>query len=376
MRPLRMAFRRVVAFDLLRDALSAIFGLSELKPFETDESTATPPPPPAYYTTSRMFVRSQAPIPFPAEAEIPLPLLLIPSISITSPTYTEAPLGYRADGIRLRAASPLPLPAPSTSRRADIPEADILPQKRLLLTIPTPRFEVGESYAAAVRQSGSTVAHRVDYSFVDTVDASIRALERRTMAAIEMLNLRRDHAALRGEVDTLRMYISSMCTTYEHERFEVRQALARSEAHNKALETQITVLETQAHRHKWKRQDTDDHATRSFVALSGSGGLRRINHFGGHWLSPASMKMPPKRNATTTTTTPMTNAQIKALISQGVANALAKRDADRSRNGDDSHDLGSDRRRRMPIARECTYSDFLKCQPLSFKGTEGVVGLT
>ncbi|GKF91481.1 hypothetical protein Tco_0275182, partial [Tanacetum coccineum] len=26
--------------------------------------------------------------------------------------------------------------------------------------------------------------------------------------------------------------------------------------------------------------------------------------------------------------------------------------------------------------RECTYSDFLKCQPLNFKGTEGVVGLT
>nr|GEX05017.1 putative reverse transcriptase domain-containing protein [Tanacetum cinerariifolium] len=29
----------------------------------------------------------------------------------------------------------------------------------------------------------------------------------------------------------------------------------------------------------------------------------------------------------------------------------------------------------MP-ARECTYQDFLKCQPLSFNGTEGVVGLT
>ncbi|GJS88718.1 putative reverse transcriptase domain-containing protein [Tanacetum coccineum] len=27
-------------------------------------------------------------------------------------------------------------------------------------------------------------------------------------------------------------------------------------------------------------------------------------------------------------------------------------------------------------ARECTYQDFLKCQPLSFNGTEGVVGLT
>ncbi|GJZ69080.1 putative reverse transcriptase domain-containing protein [Tanacetum coccineum] len=72
----------------------------------------------------------------------------------------------------------------------------------------------------------------------------------------------------------------------------------------------------------------------------------------------------------------MTDAQIKALISQGVVDALAEHDADRSRNGNDNHDLGIDERRRMPVARECTYSDFLKCQPLNFKGTEGVVGLT
>ncbi|GKD73412.1 hypothetical protein Tco_1331694, partial [Tanacetum coccineum] len=30
----------------------------------------------------------------------------------------------------------------------------------------------------------------------------------------------------------------------------------------------------------------------------------------------------------------------------------------------------------MPVARKCTYHDFVKCQPLNFKGTEGVVGLT
>ncbi|GJR08798.1 hypothetical protein Tco_0791450 [Tanacetum coccineum] len=36
MRPLRMAYRRVVAFDLLRDALSVIFGLSELKSSDDD----------------------------------------------------------------------------------------------------------------------------------------------------------------------------------------------------------------------------------------------------------------------------------------------------------------------------------------------------
>nr|GFC46739.1 hypothetical protein [Tanacetum cinerariifolium] len=37
----------------------------------------------------------------------------------------------------------------------------------------------------------------------------------------------------------------------------------------------------------------------------------------------------------------MTDAQLKALINQGVANALAACDADRSRNGEDSHDSGT-----------------------------------
>ncbi|GJX93931.1 hypothetical protein Tco_0348517 [Tanacetum coccineum] len=80
--------------------------------------------------------------------------------------------------------------------------------------------------------------------------------------------------------------------------------------------------------------------------------------------------------ATTTTTTPVTNAQLKALIDQGVADALAARDADRSRNGDDNHNSGTGSRRTERTARECTYTDFLKCQPMNFKGTEGVVGLT
>ncbi|GKD17296.1 putative reverse transcriptase domain-containing protein [Tanacetum coccineum] len=88
--------------------------------------------------------------------------------------------------------------------------------------------------------------------------------------------------------------------------------------------------------------------------------------------------MAPKRRTATTTTnsTPMTDAQIEALIARGVVDALAKRDADRSRNGNDSHDLGTGRRRHVSTVRECTYTDFLKCQPLNFKGTEGVVSLT
>ncbi|GJZ75808.1 putative reverse transcriptase domain-containing protein [Tanacetum coccineum] len=91
--------------------------------------------------------------------------------------------------------------------------------------------------------------------------------------------------------------------------------------------------------------------------------------------------MAPKRTmrlilvTTTTATTPVTNAQLKAMINQGVADALAVCDTDSSMNGDDSHNLGTGSRRTEQTARECTYTDFLKCQPLNFKGVEGVMGL-
>nr|GFB28011.1 hypothetical protein [Tanacetum cinerariifolium] len=52
---------------------------------------------------------------------------------------------------------------------------------------------------------------------------------------------------------------------------------------------------------------------------------------------------------------------------------LSERDADRSRNGDNNNDSGTGRRRQITTLRECTYTDFLKCQPMSFQGTEGVV---
>ncbi|GKC15297.1 hypothetical protein Tco_1012079 [Tanacetum coccineum] len=71
----------------------------------------------------------------------------------------------------------------------------------------------------------------------------------------------------------------------------------------------------------------------------------------------------------------MTDATIKQLVVQGVADALAEYEANRSSgNNDDSHDLGSGRRRTEHTTHECTYNDLLKCQPLNLKGTEGVVG--
>ncbi|GKC95446.1 hypothetical protein Tco_1160888, partial [Tanacetum coccineum] len=92
-------------------------------------------------------------LPLPV-ASPPLPL---PSSLTTSPTDAGAPLGYRAVGIRMRAASP-PLLLPSTSYRNDIPKAEMPPRKRVCLTTPAPGLEIGESSAAGdVRQPGTTL---------------------------------------------------------------------------------------------------------------------------------------------------------------------------------------------------------------------------
>nr|GEY09455.1 putative reverse transcriptase domain-containing protein [Tanacetum cinerariifolium] len=80
-------------------------------------------------------------------------------------------------------------------------------------------------------------------------------------------------------------------------------------------------------------------------------------------------KRPPTITITTTTTS-VTDAQLKVLIDQGVANALAAHNADRSPNGIDSHDSGMGARRQAPPARECTYQDFMKCNPLYFKESD------
>ncbi|GKA90736.1 hypothetical protein Tco_0812606, partial [Tanacetum coccineum] len=43
-------------------------------------------------------------------------------------------------------------------------------------------------------------------------------------------------------------------------------------------------------------------------------------------------------------------------------------------NGDGNEIRNGNGRGHRPGSRECTYQDFIKCQPLSFKGIEGVVG--
>ncbi|GJY57735.1 hypothetical protein Tco_0457627 [Tanacetum coccineum] len=97
-----------------------------------------------------------------AEDEAPTPLLppffLSPCIQPLSPRALEAEMRDIASSLyhslHLSGTPPLlpiPLPAPSTSRKADIPEADIPRRKRLLLTTPRPGCEIGESSVAAAK---------------------------------------------------------------------------------------------------------------------------------------------------------------------------------------------------------------------------------
>ncbi|GKD70801.1 hypothetical protein Tco_1324891 [Tanacetum coccineum] len=82
--------------------------------------------------------------------------------------------------------------------------------------------------------------------------------------------------------------------------------------------------------------------------------------------------MPPKRGTrtrTATATTLMTDVAIRILIAQGVADALAEQEIQRNTNLNCVGSQGSRSGITRPVrpTRECTYSDFLKCQPLNFK---------
>ncbi|GKF81101.1 hypothetical protein Tco_0239703, partial [Tanacetum coccineum] len=73
----------------------------------------------------------------------------------------------------------------------------------------------------------------------------------------------KDRAAVRAEIEVLRRERLA----YEQESIQIRQDLARSEAYYRALEAGVTVLETQARRHEWQRQDANDRATRHIMRI-------------------------------------------------------------------------------------------------------------
>ncbi|GJQ92998.1 hypothetical protein Tco_0004137 [Tanacetum coccineum] len=265
--------------------------------FKTDESAPTPRSPQTRVPFSqtrlrrtRKTVRLEPPMSASMEARIaehattPMPP--------TSHAYDQAPLGHRATMIRMR---------------DDIPEEDLPPRRRFILTAPPPRCDVAESSAAAAR------APRGQYDFVDAVEAgqglirspghdartiarvadrakdvgyvrALHAFEHRMMTSIEEVNLRVSYQAqvrrkesgdfytqlldartdrrdIRLEIDVVR----GQRTAYETELHEVRQAYLSSEARNRALLARLETLETHMSRMEWQRQRAEDDAVRQIM---------------------------------------------------------------------------------------------------------------
>ncbi|GJY33449.1 hypothetical protein Tco_0417918 [Tanacetum coccineum] len=95
-------------------------------------------------------------------------------------------------------------------------------------------------------------------------------------------------------------------------------------------------------------------------ALASFGGLRRI-------MAPMTRRGP---NTPPNNTKPnnMTPESVQAMIDQALLQ--------NSTNGDGSHSSHKDNRRNVQTTCPCFYADFMKYQPLNFKGNKGVVGLT
>ncbi|GJU55024.1 hypothetical protein Tco_1228738 [Tanacetum coccineum] len=79
----------------------------------------------------------------------------------------------------------------------------------------------------------------------------------------------------------------------------------------------------------------------------------------------------PKRTSTSTAPA-MTQAAIRQLVTDSVTAALEAQAANMANTDNTNMNTGP---RETPIARKCSYKEFMSCQPFNFKGTEGVVGL-
>ncbi|GJU88285.1 hypothetical protein Tco_1300708 [Tanacetum coccineum] len=84
------------------------------------------------------------------------------------PDHYWAPLGYRAAGIWMRAASP-PLLLPSTSHRTDIPEAEMPPRKRACFATPVPDSSSRRGSTVVLRDSRACSGGRTWDDIVEAI---------------------------------------------------------------------------------------------------------------------------------------------------------------------------------------------------------------
>nr|GFA86526.1 hypothetical protein [Tanacetum cinerariifolium] len=283
----------------------------EMEPFETVESAATPPPHPAYRTTARISI--PAPVPMPAWTDSEVVRLL----AISSPPVSP-----------LSPWSSPPPQLPSASRREDRPEVTLPPRKRLDIAL-GPRYEREVGYG--ITDSWDEIVETLQGAPVSTdtkLGGYVREFETRVRQDTDEIYMRLDDEQTKGHLLAGRLNIEAWVRAKDASDLVDGEVMS---LRNTVLGQMSEIRELQAaDRKRQTKPMAPRRTTRSTAAQE-------------------------TVNATT-----VTNAQLQAMIDQGVTATLAARDALRSTNGDDSHNSKTGVRRTERATRECTYTDFLK----------------
>nr|GEV41522.1 reverse transcriptase [Tanacetum cinerariifolium] len=259
------------------------------------------------------------------------------------------------------AATPPPHPAYRiTARIEDILEVD-LPLRKRLCTPYTGTYKLGKSSAAAVARLREPVRDDL-YRFVDTVKrgegSTPAAMEGEARASRTAWTQSMDSSdAARFGVITLRTQVSTQWTKI----IDLRAA-------DRRFQTTVGTQQEEIRKLRAVHQKLHAQFIRALTELKSCQTQLTIA-LGCIQILEAARVSAQQRYQRTPVAVPRFGHNC-------IAKALAACDADRNTNGDDSHVSGTGARRTERDTRECTYPDFMKCKPLNFKGTEGVVELT
>nr|GEX03439.1 putative reverse transcriptase domain-containing protein [Tanacetum cinerariifolium] len=215
------------------------------------------------------------------------------------------------------------------SHRADVLNVTLPPQKRLCIALVL-RFEVSESSSAPT--VGPTGGFRADYRFVATLDDEIRRDSKRERMTNFVTTVRQDTDEIYGRLDNA-----------QDDRVSMSEQLnmLRRDRCNHSRADRMMETEARLSRQAWVQPiDASDAARAEVVSLRTT--VHRWQHCRDDE-DPLEIQHIPRLTADqeTVNATMVTNAQLQAMIDQGVTAALAARDTLRSTNGDDSHNSGT-----------------------------------
>nr|GEV75101.1 putative reverse transcriptase domain-containing protein [Tanacetum cinerariifolium] len=282
-----------------------------------------------------------AAISFPPKAEVER--LLAMRTPSPSPLTSLSPPSTRECLARCMAQAALPSPPlrmpPPVDRKDDILKTEMPPRKRLCLSTLGSRYEVG---------------YGIRDTWIDPAE---------TVPEITPITM--------GEVNTR---VTELAELHEHDTQDL-YALLEDAQDSRTRISQRVIVDSQ--RVDLLMKDIIAHQETIQIA-SGTDGRdslsdgrheTRDGRHVGRVVSTAQIMAPVIRQGLSTSPNNanpnnMTLESVQAMIDQ----ALLRN----STNGDGSHSSHEDNRRNVQTACLCFYADFLKCEPLNFKGTEGV----